>query len=77
MQGVDIERQFHITMENIEQLISGAQLNILRVYLKHPSDYGVVVDLLKKAGLSIPISYLRADVCREELLIEIEGIASK
>lgn len=77
MTGVDIERQFHITMENIEQLISGAQLNMLRVYLKHPSDYGVVVDLLKKAGLSIPISYLRADVCREELLIEIEGIASK
>jgi hypothetical protein len=27
--------------------------------------------------LDIPVSYLCADVCREELLIEIEGIALK
>jgi hypothetical protein len=31
--------------------------------------------LMNTYGLNIPISYMWADVCRDELLIEIEGIA--
>lgn len=32
-------------------------------------------ELLEGYNLNIPISYMWADVCRDELLIEIEGIA--
>jgi enamine deaminase RidA (YjgF/YER057c/UK114 family) len=77
LKGVGVERQLRITMENIAELIGGAPLKLLRVYLKHPEDYSVVKDGLEEYGLDIPVSYLCADVCREELLIEIEGIASK
>lgn len=73
--GVGLERQLHITMENIFQLIDDAQLKMLRVYLKEKSYYQEACNLLDNYKLNIPISYMCADVCRNELLIEIEGIA--
>ncbi|MEG1545008.1 MAG: endoribonuclease L-PSP [Tannerellaceae bacterium] len=73
--GVGLARQLHITMENIDQLIGQARLTMLRVYLKEPSFYEEAEDLLEAYHLGIPISYMWADVCRDELLIEIEGIA--
>jgi len=73
--GVGLGRQLHITMENIGQLIGKAKLKMLRVYLKEKSFYEEARELLEGYGLNIPISYMWADVCRDELLIEIEGIA--
>ena len=75
LKGVGLERQLQITMENIAQLIDDARLVMLRVYLKNKSDYEVARRELESYGLNIPVSYLQAGVCREELLIEIEGIA--
>lgn len=48
---------------------------MLRVYLKEKSFYEEARELLEEYNLNIPISYMWADVCRDELLIEIEGIA--
>lgn len=73
--GVGLGRQLHITMENIDQLIGKARLKMLRVYLKDKSFYEEAHQLLEEYKLNIPISYMWADVCRDELLIEIEGIA--
>lgn len=73
--GVGLGRQLHITMENIDQLIGKARLKMLRVYLKEKSFYEEAHQLLEEYKLNIPISYMWADVCRDELLIEIEGIA--
>ena len=73
--GVGLGRQLHITMENIGQLIGKAKLKMLRVYLKEKSFYEEARELLEGYNLNIPISYMWADVCRDELLIEIEGIA--
>lgn len=73
--GVGLERQLHITMENIAELIGDAQLKMLRVYLKNKSDYKEAEMLMDAYKLNIPISYMWADVCRDELLIEIEGVA--
>lgn len=73
--GVGLERQLHITMENIAELIGEAKPQMLRVYLKHPDDYETAHRLMEEYKLGIPISYMWADVCRDELLIEIEGIA--
>ena len=75
--GVGLERQLHITMENIAQLTGDAQLKMLRVYLKNKSDYKEAYEVLSSYQLAIPVSYMCADVCRDELLIEIEGIAIK
>lgn len=75
LHGVGLEPQLHITMENIAELIGRASLRMLRVYLKDRSFYEEAKTLLNAYELNIPISYMWADVCRDELLIEIEGIA--
>jgi len=75
LKGVGLERQLHITMENIAELIGDAEPVLLRVYLKYPEDYEEAARLMDTYKLNIPISYMWADVCRDELLIEIEGIA--
>lgn len=77
LKGVGLERQLHITMENIAELIGEAKPDMLRVYLKYKSDYAEAVKLMEVYELNIPISYMWADVCRDELLIEIEGIAKQ
>lgn len=70
----DVVDQLRITLENIRQLIGDSDIYMLRVYLKNEDDYDKVHDAM--AGYcNIDVSYLLADVCRDELLIEIEGIA--
>jgi enamine deaminase RidA (YjgF/YER057c/UK114 family) len=75
LKGVGIDEQFRITMENIEELIGKADISLLRVYLKYKTDFSRVEALLQKYCPQVPVSYMWADVCRDELLIEIEGIA--
>lgn len=70
-----LEHQLHITLGNISQLTGQTPLRMLRVYLKDESLYEKAHQLLQDYKLNIPILYVLADVCREELLIEIEGIA--
>lgn len=78
LRNVGLEKQLNITMENIEHLIGDAEIKMLRVYLKDASYLDESIRLLSnKYKLNIPISYLIADVCRDELIIEIEGIAIK
>ncbi len=73
--NVGVEKQLYITMENIAELIGAASLSMLRVYIKNKEDYQVVEDILGNMHPDLPISYMWSDVCRDELLIEIEGIA--
>ncbi|MDR3142018.1 MAG: endoribonuclease L-PSP [Tannerellaceae bacterium] len=75
LKGVGLERQLHITMENIAQLTGNAKPVMLRVYLKDKEDYRLSERLMNEYNLPVPISYMCADICRDELLIEIEGIA--
>lgn len=82
----DVLSQTEITLENIQHLIGleegrenlpehSGKLGLLRVYLKNEKDAPAVKADLDRLCPDLPIAYLYADVCREELLIEIEGIA--
>ncbi len=89
LRGQDATIQTVITMENINHLISVetqreygvdiAQevcLQTLRVYIKNTKDYN---DISKYMGAKYPNChklFLHCDVCREELLVEIEGLAT-
>lgn len=73
--GVGLDRQLHTTMENIAQLTDEARPRLLRVYLKEKSFYDPARRLMESYHLPIPVAYMWADICRDELLIEIEGIA--
>lgn len=77
----DVGEQLTITLEHIKHLIAqGAgdngkpNIETLRVYLKNPKDTDRISEALKSLGLLVPTLYLCADVCRDELLLEIEGI---
>lgn len=86
----DVERQTEETLENIAALISGDnfarhslpdlgssldQLALVRVYIKRAEDYPKVRAICDRRLGEVPTIYAVADVCRPELLVEIEGIA--
>jgi enamine deaminase RidA (YjgF/YER057c/UK114 family) len=86
----DVEKQTEQTIENIERLIAaenfarhgikgaGATLQDLakiRVYLKRAEDFEKCKAVCEKRFGPVPTIYATADVCRPELLVEIEGVA--
>jgi enamine deaminase RidA (YjgF/YER057c/UK114 family) len=86
----DVAGQTHETLDNIAALISaenfgrhgvagcGATLDdlaLVRVYVKRPADYPAVRAVCEARLGAVPAVYAVADICRGELLVEIEGIA--
>ena len=49
--------------------------SLLRVYLRHEQHLGLVQSRLDRwVGSEVPKLFLRADICRRGLLLEIEGL---
>jgi enamine deaminase RidA (YjgF/YER057c/UK114 family) len=86
----DVERQTEQTIDNICDLIGpenfarhgipggGARLSDLakvRVYVKHAEDVGTCRAVCERRFGRLPTIYAEADVCRSNLLVEIEGVA--
>ncbi len=86
----DLQRQTLQTLDNIEVLISaenfarhgfpgmGATLRDLalaRVYLKRPEDFRRAREICQKRLGELPATFVLGDICRPELLVEIEGLA--
>ena len=86
----DVERQTNQTIDNIERLIAaknfaahgvrgaGACLRDLakvRVYVKRAVDFPRCRAVCESRFGNVPAIYAVADVCRPELLVEIEGVA--
>lgn len=50
-----------------------------RVYVRHPQECGTLAsvraELEKAVGPGMPIAYVQADICRDDLLVEIEASA--
>jgi enamine deaminase RidA (YjgF/YER057c/UK114 family) len=89
LNGVGVEKQTIITMENINYLVSSQNLEqagvscvvppvmkSLRIYLKDDSYYDEAKQVLDRLMPNVPSVYLLGDICRDNLLIEIEGIAT-
>ncbi len=74
------------TIENIEYLVSKENLVRfgikpydlryvqLQVFIKNEEDYAEVREVVEHSYPNMPVVYSIADVCRSELLVEIEGI---
>lgn len=88
MKGASLSEQLYATMENIAYLISlenvtssgvicryQPKVEMLRIYLKEMSAVREAKELMEAFRLNIPVVYLWSDICRDELLIEIEGLA--
>jgi enamine deaminase RidA (YjgF/YER057c/UK114 family) len=84
----DVKKQTWVTIENIDNLISDINLknagisnnfdkmsfSFIRVYVKNKSEIKVVKEICDSYYKNVPINYLVADICRDNLLVEIEGI---
>ena len=64
-----------VAKDNIPAAGNNAQYDLLRVYVKRECDIPAVSTYMEKHYPAVPKHYLVADVCRPELLIEIEGVA--
>ena len=86
----DPEGQTNITLDNIAALIDSENLErhgvrgyscglqnleSARVYVKRPAEYERIRAVCEQRLGDVPILYTIADVCRDELLVEIESIA--
>ncbi|MEN8121465.1 MAG: dioxygenase, partial [Bacteroidota bacterium] len=81
----DIKKQTITTINNINLIQKEAaqkqnrnfseanQLKHIRVYIKEQKDFQLIKEICTKAYGEIPIVYVIADVCRQDLLIEIEA----
>jgi enamine deaminase RidA (YjgF/YER057c/UK114 family) len=76
----DVCRQLERTLENVDALLRSGGAGIedmthFLVYLRDPSDHGIIEGYLAERFPRIPRLILRGAVCRPEWLIEVEGIA--
>ena len=81
----DVVAQTRETVANINALLDEANRVVgqrrysfnglkFKVYVRRPSDLGAIEGVLSRSlRPSTPIVYLQADVCREDLLVEIEA----
>jgi chorismate lyase/3-hydroxybenzoate synthase len=83
----DAVAQMHETLENLDALLAQAGAtgalslprmgadSLLKVYLRHASDATLIERALReRIGAEVPVLMLAADICRSELLIEIEAV---
>lgn len=83
----DPARQTEETMRNIEAVLDaaavpgtlgdlGPRLRSLRVYVREPEHLDTIrAAIVAWAGFTVPTAWLQAQICREELLVEIEATA--
>ena len=82
----DPERQLEETARNFEALVEAAmrtdvgrprasrvRLESLKVYLRNPDDYARLLPGVRRLFVTDQPLVLRADICRRELLVEVEG----
>lgn len=79
----DVTAQIEETLVNLESLRLaagsraplGGEQSLLRVYVRHAADAELVRErLLARFGPNTPLLVLLGDICRAELLVEIDGV---
>jgi chorismate lyase/3-hydroxybenzoate synthase len=81
----DIRAQTLETLRNIENVVTQANSQSrlggftckdlsMKVFIRHSEDFEIVADILREQlGDSIDAIWLQADICRSELMVEIEA----
>jgi enamine deaminase RidA (YjgF/YER057c/UK114 family) len=87
----DVEKQTEVTLENIKKLTDASRIQhltgnsqadagkliLLRAYIKYQEDFPKVESICNERFPGVPIIYCEADVCRDNLLVEIEAEFSR
>src|SRR5690606_24985619 len=81
----DVAEQTIVTIENIRKVADRVRIStltgkdepgrfsLLRVYIKKQEDFGVVREICNEHFKEAPIVFIEADICRDDLLTEIEA----
>ena len=76
----DLDAQLEETLLNLEALLASAGMatgfdahSPLKVYVRHEADAPRVRDFLHRRLPGVPLLLLHGDICRRELLVEIDG----
>lgn len=81
----DVAEQTMVTIENIRKVADRVRIStltgkdepgrfsLLRVYIRKKEDFGVVRDICLGQFKGSPIVFIEADICRDDLLTEIEA----
>jgi chorismate lyase / 3-hydroxybenzoate synthase len=76
----DVEAQLNETLTNLEALLSSADMpagfdthSPLKAYVRHATDAMRVSEVLQRRLPGVPVLLIHGDVCRSELLVEIDG----
>jgi len=72
----DVAAQTRTTIDNIAALTGGRNLAYLRGYVKRAKDIPKVREICERAYGPIPALFVQADICRPELLVELEGFST-
>lgn len=74
----DVVKQTKQTIKNIQRILKNDYLHftpqLATVYIKNKSDFEKVKQVCVNIYNQLPTLYLHADVCRSELLVEIEAL---
>ncbi len=76
----DLDAQLNETLTNLEALLASADMaagfdtqSPLKAYVRHGADAQHVRDFLQRRLPGVPVLLLHGDICRNELLVEIDG----
>src|ERR1044071_8154692 len=69
----DVGAQLEETLVNLDTVAGAHELLMMKVYVRRAADYALIAARL--AERRVPAIFLRADLCRADLLVEIEAIA--
>lgn len=83
----DILMQTKVTLENIERLFQSAneknnehkflpEQTSWRIYLRNPNHQAIVARIILETWGAANMEFCHAEICRSDLLVEIEGIAN-
>lgn len=81
----DLQGQLDVTLDNLEKLTASISSQIcpgraikpdvLKVYIRYPIQFDVIQKRIRSHfGERPQIAYLQADICRTDLLVEIEAV---
>jgi chorismate lyase/3-hydroxybenzoate synthase len=80
--------QISVTLENLDLLLAHVarqyageggelpqlQAEVLKVYVRNPADFAEIKARVEQVYPQVPVVYVAADICRADLLLEIDGI---
>lgn len=80
----DLNAQLQTTFDNIDTLLRNSAheagltkppaMSLLKVYIREATDFPTVEQRVSQHFPGVPALYLQADICRSELLVEIDGL---